>query len=65
MKEFEKWLKSDSLEDGTVYDCYHNRDCRKAWKAALEWVLTLKQPDHTDLFEEISPILIEKELQDE
>lgn len=39
MKGFEKWLKNDSTENGIVYNCYHDRDCRKAWKAALEWAL--------------------------
>lgn len=39
MKDFEKWLKNDALEDGIIYDCYHDRDCRKGWKAALEMVL--------------------------
>ena len=31
----------------------------------LKWVLTLKQPDHTGLLEEISPGCIERELENE
>ncbi|GAI17972.1 unnamed protein product, partial [marine sediment metagenome] len=46
MTEFEKWLKKDSIESGILYDCYHDKDCRKGWKAALKRILKIKKQGH-------------------
>ena len=46
MKEFEKWLKTECIKCGAKWghccnECNHDGE-KRAWKAALEWVLTMK-----------------------
>ena len=71
MKEFKKWFTSGGLESipdgedtqlGREYEIYERQ--YDAWRAALEWTLSLKEPDHTDIFYVINPTLIKKELND-
>ena len=59
MKQFEKWLDKKS------YSQAEERVAETTWREVLEWVLSLKEPDHTDIFYVINPTLIEKELQNE
>ena len=47
MKEFEKWLKTECIKCGAKWghccnECNHDSE-KRAWKAALEWVLTMKR----------------------
>ena len=66
MSEFEKWWgKFDcSIDIGCAgLSCDNCEVIRKeTWIAALEWVLTLKELDHTDIFYVINPTHIRKEL---
>lgn len=59
MKQFEKWLDKKS------YSQAEERVAETTWREVLEWALSLKEPDHTDIFYVINPTLIEKELQNE
>lgn len=38
MKQFEKWLKEDSIKSGYLYDEEAERQREKGWRAALEMV---------------------------
>ena len=62
MKQFEKQYQNEPVD-------FHLWSQTKIaafwWRAALEWVLSLKELDHTDIFYVINPILIKKELQNE
>lgn len=70
MKAFDKWWikEKEIIYNGIpnyvaarAENLSHIND-KEVWRAALVWVLTLKEPDHTDIFEVINPIWIKKEL---
>ena len=65
MKEFDRWWKENTPETGGILNNAMKGIGQRTWKAALEWVLTFREPDHTDLFETIDPMWIERELKHE
>lgn len=40
MKQFQKWLKEDSIKTGYFYDDVAEKQREKAWRAALELVMS-------------------------
>ena len=43
MKEFDKWLKEDSIKTGYLYDDVAEKQREKGWRAALKWVKSRSQ----------------------
>lgn len=62
MKAFEEWWLMEGQNIVGHYDQQERYLASDVWKAALEWALTFREPDHTDLFENINPMWIKKEL---
>ncbi len=67
MKEFKKWLIKDSKETGYLYDAEAERQRKKAWRAAVEWMKKLMELEEDDMVLTRASLLslIEKELEEE